>query len=210
MGIFSALLPKSHTFFDDFEEIAAHAVAAAGELVRLSRSWPEEKTHLRSIRDHEHQADDIAHSALGRLDRTFQTPIYREDIHDMVQTLDSVIDTVKATADRLEVFHIDAVGPAFIGQAEVLVATTTAVAQSMKTLRTDRKLPALLGTIIDIHEHENKANDNHERVISTLFVEPREVLDVMRWKELHELLLRAVDQCEDVANIVERIAIQNS
>jgi uncharacterized protein len=203
------LLSRNKAFFDDFEALAAHAVSSAQELLDLSAAWPEGKEHVAAIRDHEHHADEIAHSALQRLDRTFQTPIAQEHIHDLIQTLDSVIDTIKATADRFEVFHVENGNPAFIHQVQILLAAATSVEQAMRILRKNRRLPFVLDPIIAIHEQENQANDIQEAVMANLFGDSNDPLTVLKWKDLHELVLRATDQCEDVANIVERIAIQN-
>ena len=203
------LLPQTRGFFDDFDGLAAHAVGGGRELAKLSKEWPANNDGIRSLKEHERQADEIAHDALRRLDKTFQTPIYREDIHDLIHTLDSVIDTMKDVGERFGVFHIEAVRPAFIEQSEILVSATVAVEQAVRTLRKDRKLSALLEPIIEIHRQENKANDVHEAAMSALFGEPSDVLNVLKWKEVHELALRATDQCEDVANIIERIALQN-
>jgi uncharacterized protein Yka (UPF0111/DUF47 family) len=124
--------------------------------------------------------------------------------------LDCIIDTIKNVAERFHVFHVERGNPAFTRQVEILVDATMTVEQTMQILRKDRRLPLLLDRIIAIHTHENRANDIQEAVMSDLFGKPIDALELMKWKELHELVVQATDQCEDVANIVERIAIQNA
>src|SRR6185295_12213435 len=91
------LLPKDTVFFDLFEGLATHAVSCSEHLRRMSMSSPNIDSEVQRIRQEEHQADDLAHQALDRLDRTFITPVAREDIHTLVNELDNVIDTVDAS-----------------------------------------------------------------------------------------------------------------
>ena len=203
------LLSQDKAFYDDFEAMAAQAVARAQKLLDLAAAGPDGREYILAIREHEHLADEIAHKSLRRLDRAFETPFWREDIHDLVLTLDSIIDTVKATADRFEAFHLGHVSLEFTRQVQTLVSAVIAVEQTMRHMRKDRRLPSLLKEIIAIHEQENQANDIHEGVMSDFFGKSENALLVLKWKELHDLVVRATDACEDVANIVERIAVRN-
>src|SRR5215212_1524603 len=94
------LLPKDTVFFDLFEDIARHIVSSAEHLRKLTKKFPDISGEIQSIRDEEHAADEIAHKALDRLDRTFITPFDREDIHELVGGLDDIIDGIDALAKR--------------------------------------------------------------------------------------------------------------
>src|SRR5882757_6828685 len=115
------LLPKDTVFYDLFEGLATHAVSCSEHLRRMSMSFPNIDTEVQRIRQEEHQADDLAHQALDRLDRTFITPFDREDIHALIGGLDDIIDDVDALAKRFPLFHVKAMDPAFQAQTEVLV-----------------------------------------------------------------------------------------
>ena len=116
------LLPKDTVFFDLFESLSRHAVSSAEHLRQMCKQFPNGETHLQRIRDEEHAADQLAHTALDRLDRTFITPFDREDIHELVGGLDDIIDGIDALAKRFPLFHIKAMEPAFEQQVEAGLA----------------------------------------------------------------------------------------
>src|SRR5687768_1999752 len=129
------LLPKDTVFYDLFESLAGHAVSSAEHLRQMLKSYPQYEHHLQRIRDEEHEADQLAHTALDRLDRTFITPFDREDIHALIGELDDIIDTIDALAKRLPLFHVKSMEEAFVKQAELLVDATKVVSNAVQ----DRK-----------------------------------------------------------------------
>src|SRR5690348_14885827 len=133
------LLPRDTVFYDLFEGMSRHVVRSAEDLRQLAQNFPEITQHIQRIREEEHAADELAHQALHRLDRTFITPFDREDIHDLVGELDDIIDGVDALAKRFPLFHIKAIEEYFLKQTEVLVEATTTVDQAVRKLRHSRK-----------------------------------------------------------------------
>jgi uncharacterized protein len=203
------LLPKDKVFYDLFEGLAAHVVSTAEHLRKLARSFPEIGDHLQRIRQEEHDADDLAHKALDRLDRTFITPFDREDIHTLVGGLDDIVDNIDALAKRFPLYHVKLMEPAFIKQTEVLVEATQALNAAVKQLRKSRKLSDLSDRLIEIHRLENVGDENNHSAVSNLFDGNTAPLDVMKWKELYDLIEEAIDGCEDVGNTLERIVLKN-
>lgn len=203
------LLPKDTVFFDLFENLANHVVASAEHLRALAKNFPNIAGDIQRIREEEHAADNLAHTALDRLDRTFITPFDREDIHELVGELDDIIDAIDALAKRFPLFHIAAMDPQFIAQTDVLVAATKAVNDAVSRLRKSRKLSDLSDKLIEIHSHESKGDDNHHAAMSTLFSGSTDALEVMKWKELFDYIENAIDGCEDVGNTLERIVLKN-
>lgn len=203
------LLPRDTVFFDLFEAIARHVVSAAEHLSRLARKFPDVADEIRRIREAEHAADQLAHQALERLDRTFITPFDREDIHTLVGRLDDIVDTIDALAKRFPLFHVKHMEPAFVAQADVLVEAAAAVAEAVGRLRKSRKLSELSDKLIEIHDKESVGDDNHHAAISRLFEGDIAPLEVMKWKELYDYLENAIDACEDVGNTLERIVLKN-
>ena len=203
------LLPKDTVFFDLFEGLSRHAVSSAEHLRQMARSFPNIEPHLQKIRDEEHAADQLAHTALDRLDRTFITPFDREDIHELVGGLDDIIDGIDALAKRFPLFHIKAVEPAFEQQADLLVQATVAVSEAVHRLRRSRKLSELSDKLIEIHHKESIGDDNHHAALSRLFAGGTDALEVMKWKELYDYIEDAIDGCEDVGNTLERIVLKN-
>src|SRR5215217_3011696 len=125
------LLPKDTVFYDLFEEIARHIVSCAEHLRKLTRKFPDIAGEIQHIRDEEHQADELAHKALDRLDRKFITPFDREDIHTLIGERDDIVDNIDALAKRFPLFHVKAMEPDFAKQADVLVEAALAVSEAV-------------------------------------------------------------------------------
>ncbi|MGN6368369.1 MAG: DUF47 domain-containing protein [Phycisphaerae bacterium] len=203
------LLPKDTVFYDLFEGLATHAVSCANHLRSLASGFPESMEQVHRIRQEEHDADQLTHQALERLDRTFITPFDREDIHALVGELDTITDNINALAKRLSSYHVKAMEPAFVKQTEILVQATIALAEAVKLLRTTRKLTDLQAKIIEVHRLENVGDDNHLAAISKLFEPGTDALHVIKWKEFFSFIESAIDGCEDATNVIERIILKN-
>src|SRR3954469_18540362 len=202
-------LPKDTVFYDLFEDLVKHVVASAKQLNQLVGQFPRIEASLQMIRNEEHAADDLAHQALDRLDRTFITPFDREDIHTLVGGLDDIIDGIDALAKRFPLFHVKSMEPLFEQQADVLVQATAAVSEAVHRLRKSRKLSELSDKLIEIHHKESIGDDNHHAALSRLFSGGVDALEVMKWKELYDYIEDAIDGCEDVGNTLERIVLKN-
>jgi len=203
------LLPRDTVFFDLFENLSRHVVTATKELRGLGGAFPAIDGVIQRIRDEEHSADELAHTALDRLDRTFITPFDREDIHELVGGLDDIVDEVDAVAKRFHLYHVTAMAPAFQKQADLLVEAATALTSAVELLRKTRKLSDLSPFLIEIHRIENVADDNNHAAVSRLFEGDIPPLEVMKWKELYDRVEKAIDKCEDVGNTLERIVLKN-
>ncbi len=203
------LMPKDTVFYDLFEGLASHGVSCAGHLHRLATGFPNAMDQIQRIRQEEHDADQLTHQALERLDRTFITPFDREDIHALVGELDSIVDNINALAKRLASYHVKSLEPAFVKQAEILMQATVALAEAVKKLRTTRKLTDLQAKIIEVHRLENVGDDNHLAAISKLFEPGTDPLHVIKWKEFFQFMENAIDGCEDATNVIERIILKN-
>ncbi len=203
------LLPKDTVFFDLFEGLSRHMVSTCEHLRRLAKNFPEIQADMQLIRREEHEADELAHAALERLDRTFITPFDREDIHTLVSELDDVVDAVDALAKRFALYHIKNMEPMFQKQTDVLVQAAVALAEAVHRLRQSRKLSQLSDKLIEIHRLENEGDDNNHAAVSRLFSGQIDTLEVIKWKGLYDLIEDAIDGCEDAGNTLERIVLKN-
>ena len=179
------LLPKDTVFYDLFEGLAKHAVSCAEHLRTLARQFPDVAAPLQKIREDEHAADELAHQALERLDRTFITPFDREDNHTLIGELDDIIDTIDALAKRFPLFHIRQMEEGFVKQADLLVDATMVVRDAVSRLRANRKLSDLSKLLIDIHHKESVGDDNHHAAMSRLFSGGSDALHVMKLSLIH-------------------------
>jgi uncharacterized protein len=202
-------LPKDTVFYDLFEGLAVYAISSAKHLQELAKGFPQMEDQLLRIRQAEHHADDLAHKALERLDQTFITPFDREDIHELVNGMDDIIDTIDALAKRFKIYHVDAMPTLFKQQTDVLVQATTAMSEAIHRLRKSRKLSDLKDILIEIHRLESVGDDINHAAISQLFEGNTQALEVLKWTKLYDYIEKAIDECEDVGNILERIVLKN-
>jgi predicted phosphate transport protein (TIGR00153 family) len=203
------LLPKDTVFFDLFEGLARHAISSAEHLRQLAKLFPAIDNEIQRIRQEEHQADDLTHKALERLDQTFITPFDREDIHELVNGIDDIIDMIDALAKRFPIFHVMTMTQDFRQQTDVLVQATIAMSDAVHRLRKTRKLSELKDTLIEIHRLESVGDDVNHAALSKLYDGQTAALEVMKWKELYDYIENAIDGCEDVGNTLERIVLKN-
>jgi predicted phosphate transport protein (TIGR00153 family) len=159
----------------------------------------------KELKQTEHDADLVTHQIYKRLNRTFITPLEREDIHRLASGLDDVLDSTEAIGSRLVLFRIGAATPAAVQLTEILVASAQQVEGAVDHLR---KLDNLNAFTIEINRLENEADVISREAVAELFSGRHEVLDVLRWKEIYGRLESAADQCEDVANTIESIVLK--
>ena len=203
------LMPRDTVFFDLFEGLSKHVVSSSGHLHKLALSFPNIQGDIARIRQEEHEADQLAHQALDRLDRTFITPFDREDIHTLVGELDTIVDNINALAKRLSHYPIQSMESAFVKQTEILMQAAVALSEAVHRLRHTRKMHDLAEKIIEVHRLENIGDDNHLAAISRLFDGTHDALHVMKWREFYTYIESAIDGCEDVTNVLERIVLKN-
>ena len=203
------LLPQDTVFFDLFEGMGRLAIASAQHLKELTQHFPNINDDVTRIRQAEHNADQLAHQALERLDRTFITPFDREDIHQLVNELDDIIDNIDALAKRFTLYHVTRMEATFVKQCDVLVEATTVLSDAVGQLRTTHKLADLNPRLIEVHRLESIGDDNHHAAISDLYGGSHDPLHVMKWKEIYDYVENALDGCEDVTHTIERIVLKN-
>jgi len=205
-----SLIPRDAGFFDLFDKAATILVRTAETYAQLAVDYDHRIEHVTRIRQLEHDGDEIAHRAFDRLDQTFLTPFDREDIEVLMVRIDDVIDEIDAAAKRLTLYQIPAPTPAFVKQTEVLLKACRLTGQAVSRLRNLKKLNGLQELLIEIHFLENVGDENNHAALAALFEDGGDPLMVMKWKEIYELTERAIDRCEDIANIVRGIMLKNT
>ena len=205
----SRLLPRQTNFFDFFEQHAALTVEAGSELAELSRDGANLDDIARRIKTLEHQADEVTHTCMETLHKTFITPIDRNDIHRIASKLDDITDYIDAVARQMQLYEITQV-PETVGEAVmVLHKATEAVERAVKGLRNMRNPTAILGECVRINELENQADRIKASSVARLFREESNAVLVLKWHEIYQALENVTDACEDVANVIEGIVLEN-
>ena len=205
-----SIIPRDRTFFDLFEKAAGIVVHAAETYSQLARDYEHRDDHVARIRQLEHDGDEVAHRTFDHLDQTFVTPFDREDIETLILRMDDVIDEIDAAAKRLTLYRIPEPTPAFVKQTDVLLKACRLTGQVVSRLRNLKKPDGLHEQLVEIHYLENVGDENNHDALAELFDNGGDPLFVMKWKEIYELTERAIDRCEDIANIIRGIMLKNA
>lgn len=203
------LLPKSPIFFDFFEQHAQLICLGAEKFYRWV-SAPELASFscAAEIKIIEREADIVAHNCIEALHKTFITPIDREDIHHLIKTMDDIIDEIEAAAARIALYKLNVMTPEIVQLAQVLQKPIQEVASAVLLLR-DLKGEEIRSRCVKINFFENEMDDLSNVSVAALFSQSSDPLLIMKWKEIYEYLENAADRCEDVANILEGIVLEN-
>lgn len=200
------LIPRDEQFYDLFTQLAERLTLAAKLLHQLFRDPDQRVQHVQAIKNTEHEADGITHEIIDRLDRTFITPFDREDIHSLASALDEVVDLLDGAARRFEIFQIKTVhGPA-VTLSEVMVRAAAQVEDAVRNMK-DPKIVNIKAQ--ELKKLEEEGDAIYHESMGKLFAEETDALTVIKWKELYDKVEDALDQAEDVTNVLQSIAIKN-
>ncbi len=199
--------PKEREFFNLFEEAGANLVRAAGLLDRMLQDWPDHGELARDILACEHEGDRITHDIIQRLNKTFVTPIDREDIHELASALDDVVDFIEEVSDFFGLYRIEAPMAQAQQQARILESACRQVAAAIPRLRAFDDLSHFT---VEINRYENEGDRVLREALASLFEAGIDPMMVIRWKDIFERLEDAIDATERVANILEGITIKNT
>jgi predicted phosphate transport protein (TIGR00153 family) len=200
-------LPKDEGFFVLFDQLSDRLKNSAALLKQLFEQPARLGELVALIKAEEHAADAITYDVMQRIDRSFVTPLDREDIHMLANRLDNVVDLMDGTARRALMFHITERRDSAIQLIEVLVDCAGAITAGVKSIRTPA---AVHKAAREVKILEEKADALYAKAIGELFAGKPDPLEVIKWKEIYDTLEHAVDECENVANVLESISLKNS
>ena len=202
------LIPKEESFFDLFEQMAEILLKAAGLLVEATEHVDTLQDSARRLERLEHDGDQITHELMTRLNRTFITPIDREDLHELGTALDDVLDLIEATTEQFILYKVTAMPPPALQLAHVIQQQVTEIHHVMPKLRHLRH-EHIMEHCVEINRLENAGDRLLRDSIAALFDGDPDPLAVIKWRDIYTLLESATDKCEDVANIIEGIVLKN-
>ena len=200
-----SLIPKDGRFFDDFILLAQEIHKASGILVDMLAGDTPRWDAADELKALEHQCDQVAHDALNRLNQTFVTPLDREDIHTLILYLDNVMDMMDAAGGCIRLYRIQNLRYGARELADVISRSTQQIL--LATQKLERR-QGLEEHVVEINRLENEADQIHREAIGRLFAEEQNAIEVITWKEILDLLERATDECEDVANEIEGVVVK--
>jgi len=186
---------------------ADNAVAAARTLQEMVAAPAGLRDGWKRLEELEHRGDELTHDMHRRLNRTFITPISRPTLQALISGIDNVVDTIEAAASRMVLYHIQEPTAEVRRLVEPIVAATELIAKAIQSLP---GLEDAEAACVEINRLENTADDLFREAIADLFATERPPAEVLKWKEIYELLEAVTDRCEDVANVIEAIASRNA
>jgi predicted phosphate transport protein (TIGR00153 family) len=205
-----SLLPREGRFFVLFEESARNAEEVARHLHDLMCNWDNVDQKVADIIQLEHKGDAVAHEIIALVHRTFVTPLDREDIALLAHSLDDIVDFIESSADAMNLYKIETPTARARELSDIIVQSTAEVHQAIAGLRRRIDLRLILKRCVEINRLENMADKVYREALAELFRDSRDIPYIIKWREIYEYLESATDRCEDVANVLEGVALKYS
>ncbi len=209
-SILKFFLPKDKVFFHLFENVAETVVQMAQKLKEVVHEKDFEKRALliREIEDLEHVNDDYTHRIFTELGRNFITPFDREDIHYLATALDDICDYVYASAKKINFYKVNPDDVGFHKMAELILNSCSEVRKAVAELRDMKNLRRITDAMVSINSIENQADDIFDMSIEKLFETEPDAKEVIKKREIYQVMEIVTDKCEDAANVIESIIIK--
>lgn len=202
LGIFQS---KGDKFYRWFEEASTNNHKAAQLLKKLCKDFKDPEKITKQIQNLEQDGDQISHTIYSEINKTFVTPLDREDIIILTQSLDDVADLIYLSASTISVYNVKKITPAAHEFSEIIVDSTKLVAEILPKLRHRRSFPQVHKAIIEINRLENKADDLLKKSLTGLFKNPKNPIDVIRWRDIYATMEDITDKTEDIANVLQNL-----
>lgn len=201
---------KDLVFFDLLSKVMDDTCLAADILEELFSNYTDLEAKLSQLEELEHKCDHSVHELMSLLNRSFITPLDREDIFVISKVIDNIMDNIESTGNRLKLFNIVRIREE-AGELTKLISQCTKelrfVVNELKNMKTSKILQL---KIIEVNRLENQGDDVYRRIIRDLFLVEKDPLEIIKWKELYEHMEYTIDSCEDVANVIEGVVSKNA
>jgi predicted phosphate transport protein (TIGR00153 family) len=201
---------KEERFFDYFIETSEIICKAAQLLDDLTNNYNNVNEKIKSIEDAEHACDNMVHKILNELNKAFITPIDREDIYTIARELDNITDDIEAAAQRFSMYNVKQVRPDVLKLSKLIVNATSELKNVMTEMKNMKNSKTLEDKIIEVNNIEDDGDTAFRDAMANLFLTEQDAVEVIKWKEIIELLENTIDACEDVANIVEGVVMKHA
>ena len=201
------LLPREPYFFEAFVSMTREVQRGAGLLVDLLATQPLNVELVPAIHDVEHACDEITHDIINHLNKTFVTPIDREDVHALAKALDDVMDAIDDASTRLPMHRVTDVRAGARELARAIAAQTAQLALAAEHL--PKMTRFVLTAVHEIKRLEGEADRLHMRAVGDLFDNERDAIEAIKWKEIFDFLENASDRAEEAAHVIEGIYVKH-
>ena len=202
-----SFMPKEERFFELFEEEAQNIYKAAKLLKEMVDNYSEAEAKAKEIFDVEFEGDRITHDIIRHLNKTFITPLDREDIYNLASKMDDILDLIESVTDRMVIYKIEEPTPECCKLVDIILRMAEVITWGVSNLK---NLGHVYDHCIEINRLENEADRVTRDAISRLFDQEKDPIAVIKWKEIYEKLEDTTDSCKDVANILESVVLKNA
>jgi predicted phosphate transport protein (TIGR00153 family) len=206
--MFGRLLPREEKFFDLFRQAADLIVDGAKEFRAMLSDLKDIETRAKNIKNIEHRADEVTHRTVELLHKTFITPLDREDIHQLISRMDDILDHIEAASERMYLYDIRVAPPEAIALADICIKSAEDIRHAVNHLENLKNPAEIIKHCVEVNRLENEADHILRSAMAKLFRDEPDTRQLIKLKEIFELLETVTDRCEDVANIVEGIVLE--
>ena len=209
-SIMNIFMPKDRIFYSLFEEVA-DGVSKMGVLLKhlVAEPDPDKRAAIASqLEDQEHVNDDFTHKVFTELGRNFITPFDREDIHYLASSLDDICDYIYATAKKINFYKINPNDTGIQKMADLIEQGTEQIRAAVRELRNMRDMRKITDALVKVNSIENQADDIFDMSIDRLFNTEPDAKEVIKKREIYQVMEIVTDKCEDAANVIESIIIK--
>jgi hypothetical protein len=200
------LTPQKHEFFELFTKASANARDMARVLVELLERWPDSRELLLDMRELEHEGDRLTREVVDLLNRTFVTPLDRDDMYALASAIDDVCDHIDEAADDIDAYEVTSVPKKAFEQAHVIHRAASRLHEAVELLEGFKDSARQLVALRDLEDEGDRLS---REAMAELFRSGADPLTIIRWKDIHEQLEEAVDACENAADVLETILVKN-
>lgn len=208
--MFGRLMPHEGRFFDHFKELAELIVQGSRELQALMATFDDVERRRFNIETIEKRGDKVTHATVELLHRTFITPLDRDDIHQLITNMDDILDLIEDSAQSISMYDLHTVTPDAAQLANICVGCAEKVAQAVSLLPNMQNARQILEVCAEIDKLESEADHLMRTAMAKLFRDEPDVRQLIKLRTVYELLEEMTDRCEDVANIIEGIVLENA
>jgi uncharacterized protein len=205
-----SFMPKEQKFFDLFDAGAQNIIKGAKALKDMIDTWQFIDSHVAEITELEHEGDSITHQIISLLHRTFVTPFDREDIALLAHTMDDIMDFIHSAADSMFIYKVTAPTQRAKELADIIVQAAIETEKAVKGLRHKSQFKMILEECVEINRLENAADRVYRAAIGELFDDTTDIAKIIKWREIYEHMETSTDRCEDVADVLEGVALKNA
>jgi predicted phosphate transport protein (TIGR00153 family) len=203
-------MPKQQKLFEHFERMSQLGLECAGLLRKLLENLKSPAEILAKIEAVEQQGDDVNHEALKMLQKGVATPFGREEALSLLEELDDVIDNTDLAAHRLVLYKAQVLKPEAVAQAQILESACAEMVKAVASLRTAKNADGVLAHAVEINRIEGEGDRVLRQAVGALFEHEKDAIELIKWKEIFEIIENAIDGCEHVANGIERTLLKSA